>query len=168
MRKGFAVENAEAVGPIFGNGNAARVEEPYAGVMRVALVYFDMRVSEQECASLRQFRHIVDAVVQPASENMAVRAEQTHAVSEDERVIAHAGELEHHLVDFRIAIAACGHDGICALIEHGGNAFGVVALGLFVSWSVLQNVAEQNNLVGSLLIGRFQKLFAPFRRAVNV
>ena len=48
VRKGFAVENAEAVRPIFGNGNAARVEEPYAGVMRVALVYFDVRVSEQK------------------------------------------------------------------------------------------------------------------------
>ena len=80
MRKGFAVENAEAVRPIFGNGNTARVEEPYAGVVHVALVYFDVRVPEEECASLRQFRHIVDAVVQPASENMAVRAEQAHAV----------------------------------------------------------------------------------------
>ena len=39
-----------------------------------------MGVSEQKSASLRQFRHIVDAVVQPASENMAVRAEQAHAV----------------------------------------------------------------------------------------
>ena len=106
--------------------------------------------------------------MQPASEYMAMRAEQAHAIGEYERVIADAGELEHHLVDFCIAIAARGHDGTCALVEHSGNAFGVVALGLFVSWSVIQNVAEQNNLVGSLLVGRFQELFAPFRRTVDV
>ena len=97
-----------------------------------------------------------------------MRAEQAHAIGEYERVIAHAGEFEHHLVDFCIAIAARGHDGTCAFVEHGGNAFGVIAFGLFVTWSMIQSVAEQNDFVGLLLIGRFQKLFAPFRRAVNV
>ena len=66
--------------------------------------------------------------------------------------IAQAGEIEHHLIDLRVAISPYGDDALCHVVEDGEHLFGRIALGQVVSGAMVEQVAEQQHAVGGFLV----------------
>ena len=84
--------------------------------------------------------------------------------------IGHAGEIEHHLVDLRLAVAAHSNHApaLGKVIEQRNHALGSVIARKVVAGPVVKQVAQKNDAVGLLgLNGRHQAL-GPVCRTVNV
>ena len=82
--------------------------------------------------------------------------------------VAQAGEIEHHLVDFRIAIAPNGYDALGNAVKGGEHFFGRIAFGQVVAWAVIEQVAEQEHAVGCFPVDAFHQCADGGRRAMQV
>ena len=99
---------------------------------------------------------------------VAVGGDDSRAAEHHDRVVGHAGEVEHHLVDLGLAVAAHAEDLVFERVEHGYDGLGVVSLRQVVARAVVQHVAEQEELVGRLFFIRLHELGAPAGGAVDV
>lgn len=78
---------------------------------------------------------------------VAVCEEIASAIVGEDGVVAHDVEAEHHLVDLGVAVPAHGHDVLGVVVEEFGHALGVHPAGYAVARPVIEEVAEQNELV---------------------
>ena len=92
---------------------------------------------------------VIDAVVESGAKDMPVREkERASRIIDKLGRCRHAGEIEHHLVDFRIAIAPNGYDALGNAVKGGEHFFGSIAFGQVVARAVIEQVAEQEHAVG--------------------
>ena len=122
-----------------------------------------MGVAVEEGAARLQRRQVagVPQVAVGEPEGAAARVD-------DLGVVGHAGEVEDHLVHLGLAVAAHGHDGRREGVEHGDDALGVVVAGQRVARSVVEDVAEDQDLVGPLGLDALHQAAAPVGGAVDV
>ena len=79
---------------------------------------------------------------------MAVRHKTAVVGVEDRRVVAHDREVEKHLIDFRVAVAADG-DHLFFLCVHERREIGrFIAYGQHVAGAVVEVVAAEDEIVG--------------------
>ena len=106
------------------------------------LVHFDMGVAVDHGRALRETRKAVDAVVVAGPKDVAVGEEQLASARVlDERVIAHTRKVEHHLVDFRVAVAAHRDGAVGEAVEQRNDLLGSLVRGDVVTRSVVEQVA---------------------------
>ncbi len=79
-----------------------------------------MRVARQQRASVRQRRRLIRRVA--CQVPMAQMQQMT--IGPYLGKVAQAGEIEHHLVDFRIAIAPNGYDALGNAVKGGETSLG--------------------------------------------
>jgi hypothetical protein len=118
--------------------------------------------------ALYQLGHALDAVVEARPPHVPVREEEMPSAVDQFGVIAHAREVEHHLVDLGIAVAAHGHHLRGDAVEHLDNALGGVVLGQVVARTVIELISEQHHAVGALVLDRLHELGAPIGGAVDI
>lgn len=80
-------------------------------------------------------------------EQVSVRKKEGVTVAVGDGVIGENGKFENHLVNFAVAVASYAEDFILDGVEHSEHLFRGVLLGEIVSRSVIEKVAEQNELV---------------------
>ena len=80
-------------------------------------------------------------------EEVSVRQEELLRPRVEDLVIRHHRELEHHLVHFRVAVAAHGDDLVLAEIQHLRDLHGIVEVRDSVPRTVVQEIAQQDDLV---------------------
>ena len=97
-----------------------------------------------------------------------MRDEEGFRAVENKRVIAQAGETKHHLVHFGITVAAHRHDAFGHAVEHGGHFPGRIAVGKGIARPVVEQIAQQDHLIGRLRLDAFHEGFAPQRRPVDI
>ena len=85
-----------------------------------------------------------------------MRAEESRPILLDDGIVVHAGEIQHHLIHFRIAVASDCDDGIGVPVEHLRDLRGIVPLRKRVAWAVVHEVAKQYELVASILAIAFK------------
>lgn len=80
----------------------------------------------------------------------------------------HDGKFEDHLIDFAVAVAADAEDGVFYSIQHGKDFFRIIVFRQIVSRSVVEDVAEENETVGTFPLISFEETAAVVSRAVNI
>ena len=83
-------------------------------------------------------------------------------------VVGHAWEIEHHLVDLAIAIAAHGNDAVGQRVQHGKHLLRRVIARKVVSRTMIEKVAQKNDGVGRFSLDSRHERAAPVRRAVDI
>ena len=144
---------------VFGKRCAAGVHEADAVSH---LVGFHVGVPRQENRVFGKFRR------RGGCERVAVRAEQAGRAVDDERVVCQAGEIEHHLVDFGVAVSPHRHDAFRYRVQHLRDLLRVVSVGQGVAGPVVQQVAEQHDLVGLFALHHVHHTLAPGGRTVYI
>ena len=119
-----------------------------------------MPVSEHRAQSERR-----QAVFVP---EVAVRAEKRLVARFDDGVVAHHRELEHHLVDFGVAVAAHGDDLVLSGVQQVRDPHGVVEVRYAVARPVVEEVAKQHDAVVAERVGGRERGLQCRRHAVNV
>ncbi len=151
MAERAALVDAVAVRAVLGDAHAAGVEEPQTRMLLARLVDLDVRVTVDERGTLGQRGRVVDAVVHTGAKNVTVRQEQfTASLVEQRGVVRHDGEVEDHLVDLGVAVAADGDDAVGQGVEQRNHALGSVVARQVVARAVVEQVAQQNDAVGLL------------------
>ena len=156
------------MGAVLGDAHAAGVKEPDA--LRTLLVDLDVGVTVYERVSLAQLGEPVDAVVPARAVHVAVRQEQVVSglgVGE-QGIVCHAGEVEHHLVDLGLAVAAYGQHLASDAIEHLDHLLGGIVLGQVVARPVVEQVAQEHHAVGLMTVDGLHQAGAPLRGSVDV
>ena len=87
--------------------------------------------------------------------DMAVRQEKLAAVHMDHAIGFHHRIFNEHLVHFAVAVAAHGEDAVLVLIQQPGHFNWIVLIGQRVARTVVERIAENNDLIGLL---RFKAL----------
>ena len=123
-----------------------------------------MRVTREQRASLRQRRRPIRRVAC----QMAMAEMQQVPVGPYLGKIAQAGEIEHHLVHFRVAIAPNGYDALGNAVKGGEHFFGRIAFGQVVARAVIEQVAEQEHAVGRFPVDALHQSADGGRRAMQV
>ena len=112
---------------------------------------------------------MVDAVVHAGAKNMAVRQEQLAAALVEQRgVVGHDGEVEHHLVNLGVAVAAHSDDAVGQGVEQRNHTLGGVIARQVVARAVVEQVTQQDDAVGLLGFDGGDQTLGPVCRAVNV
>ena len=112
---------------------------------------------------------MVDAVVHAGAKDVAVRQEQlATGLVEQRGVVGHEGEVEDHLVDLGIAVAADGDDAVGQGVEQRDYALGGVVARQVVARTVIEQVAQQDDAVGLLGLDGGDQALSPICRAVDV
>ena len=116
-----------------------------------------MGVPVQKGGASRERRHIL------RPKQVAVRAEQQARLGlwcglpicalrrrrvHHDRVVGHAWEFEHHLVDLAVAIAAHGNDAVGQRVQHGEHLLRRVIAREVVSRTMIEKVAQKDDGVG--------------------
>ena len=154
---------------VLGDAHAAGVEEPQTRVRGAFLVDLDVRVTVDERGTLGQRGCVVDAVVHASAKDVAVRQEQfTAGLVEQRGVVGHDGEVEDHLVDLGVAVAAHRDNAISQGVEQRNHALGGVVARQVVTRAVVEQVAQQHNAVGLLGFDSGAEALGPVCRAVDV
>ena len=78
---------------------------------------------------------------------MAVGDDATAVGMEKHQVVAHDGEFEKHLVDFRVAVAADGENLFFLRVEQRREIGGIVADGQHVAGAVVEVVAAEDEII---------------------
>ena len=78
---------------------------------------------------------------------MAVGDDATAVGMEKHQIVAHHGEFEKHLVDFRVAVAADGENLFFLRVEQRREIGGIVADGQHVAWAVVEIVATEDEII---------------------
>ena len=128
-----------------------------------------MRVAVDERGPLGQRGRVVDAVVHAGAKDVAVRQEQLAAgLVKQGSVVGHDREVEHHLVDLGVAVAAHRDDAVGQGVEQRNHTLGGVVARQVVARTVIEQVAQQDDAVGLLGLDGGDQAFGPICRAVNV
>lgn len=155
-----------------GEGGATGVDEELRGALGMVGVGDLLKALEMGVA-------VEDGVVAGCGEvlgieDVAVRQEVTArlialggGVYED-GVGAEEVEVEEHLVDLGVAVAADGDDLVCAGVETLHDGGGVDALGDAVARTVVEDVAEDDELVEALTVVVGEDLVEGWQAAVDV
>ena len=128
------------------------------------LAHLLVGVAVEQDGADRQLGQVVHAVVEAGAIDVAVGEEQLAARLlahgaiggqlgrgvKDRRKVGHAGEVEDHLVDLGLAVAAHADDLRAQGIEHGDDLLGGVALGKVIARAMVEHVTEQQQAVGLL------------------
>ena len=83
-------------------------------------------------------------------EQMAVGDERGAAVQIKQRVIRHDRELQHHLINLRVAVAAHAEQLVLYAVEQRDHALRVVCVRQIVARTVIEQVAQQNQTLRAL------------------
>ena len=78
------------------------------------------------------------------------------------------GEVQHHLVYLRVAVALDAEDAVLPRIQHGEYLLGVIARRQVVPGAVVQQVSQQHQTVSPLPLHQVQQLPAVQGAAVDV
>ena len=128
-----------------------------------------MRVTVDERGALGQRGRVVDAVVHAGAKDMAVRQEQLAAGLVEQRgIVGHDGEVEHHLIDLGIAVAAYRDDAVGQGVEQRDHALGGVIARQVVARTVIEQVAQQDDAIGVLALDGSDEALGPVCRAMDV
>ena len=79
---------------------------------------------------------------------MAMRHKTTVVGVEDGRVVAHDGEVEKHLIDFRVAVAADGDHLFFQRVHERREIGWFIADGQHVAGAMIEVVAAEDEIVG--------------------
>ena len=79
---------------------------------------------------------------------MAVGDKAAAARMENRRVVAHHGEVEKHLIDFRITVAADGQNLFLIFIKKRGEVGWIVTDRKHIAGAVVEVVAAEDEIVG--------------------
>ena len=120
-----------------------------------------MGVAGQERAAAQRGQRIGICMV-------AVGQVHGDAVALQQGVVRHAGEGEHHLVHLGLAVSANGENSVLQAGQHGDHGFRGIVPGQVVSRTVVQQVAQQNDLIGFFSFNQLHQLAAPIGGAVDV
>ena len=104
----------------------------------------DVEVAVDEDGPLGHRRRVVLAP------QVAVGGVEPQAVDLQQGVVGHHGELEHHLVNLRVAVAPDRHDLVPQGVELLRHRHAVVVLGQGVAGAVVEQVPHEQQLVGLL------------------
>ena len=90
------------------------------------------------------------------------------AVQAQQAVFCHDGEVQHHLVHLRVAVAPDAQQCFLHAVQQGRHRLGVVALRQIVPGPVVQQVPQQQNSVRPGRLGGLEQLPAVVRGPVEV
>ena len=142
-----------------GKGDGTRVADERA--VGIVLELPEMGVAEKDGVVVAggQMVGVID---------MAVSEQDAAALVDEQHIVAHHWEAEQHLVDLGIAVAAYGDDISGQRVQCRDDALGVDALGDAVAWSIVEDVAEDEEHVTLLLAIEVQCTLQPGQTAVDV
>ena len=122
-----------------------------------------------ERGALGQRGRVVDAVMHAGAKDVAVRQEQFAAgLVKQGGVVGHDREVEHHLVDLGVAVAAHRDDAVGQGVEQRNHTLGGIVARQVVARAVVEQVAQQHDAVGLLGLDGGAEAFGPICRAVDV
>ena len=137
-----------------------------------------MRVAIDDRGAGRKRGHAVDGVVDARTPHVAVREEELAPRARGLRVwrlgvpqhvvVRHAGEVQHHLVDLRLAVAAHADDAVRDSVKHRDDLLRGVVRREVVAGTVVQEVAQKDDAVRLLGIDGVHEARAPLGRAMDV
>ena len=119
-----------------------------------------MTVDEQVALLVR--RQIVQI------KEMSMRDERGAPVQIKERVIRHNRELENHLIDLGVAVAADTEQLVPYAVEKRNNALRVIFIRQIVARTVVEQVAQQDKTLGFFLLILTQNGFAGTAGTVDI
>ena len=135
-------------------------------------------VQEEISAPVRRSTHVGMAVDEYVArveigqiflvEQMPVSDEHHASFQKQSHVIRHDGRLQHHLVHLSVAIAAHSQHLCFQAVQNGRHFFGIVLPGQVVAGAVVQQVAQQDSLVGRLVPNQILQLFRVIGGAVEI
>lgn len=99
---------------------------------------------------------------------VAVAQKQAQSVFFEFGIVGKAGESEHHLVHFGVAVAADGGNLVLKRAQELDNSLRVVSAGERVSRPVIKKVAQKENAVAFELVEVRKRHLAGERRTVNI
>ena len=99
---------------------------------------------------------------------MPVGKEKLAPVRFQQRIVRHYGEFQNHLVYFAVTISAHAKQLLFDAVEHSKHFLRRIPVGEIVARPVVEQIPEQHQLIRAFAFKRFQKPFAPKRRAVNI
>lgn len=153
--------DAVGVGAVLGDGDAAGVEEGDALGGLGQLLYVGVAVKERGAG--RQRREQVGVPQVPVGE-----PEGAAGLVDELGVVAHARKIQHHLVHLGLAVAAHAGDGGGQTVEHGDDLLGSIAARQVVAGAVVEEIAQEDDLVGLLGVDSLHKALAPIGRSMDV
>ena len=122
-----------------------------------------------ERGALGQRGRMVNAVVHAGAKDVAVCQEQLAAGLVEQRgVVGHDREVEHHLVDLGVAVAAHRDDAVGQGVEQRNHALGSVVARQVVARAVVEQVAQQHDAVGLFGFDGSAEALGPVCRAMDV
>ena len=74
---------------------------------------------------------------------MTMRDERGSSIKVKESIIRHDGELEHHLIDFGITVAADAEQLVFYVVEQGDNALRIVFVRQIIARAMIQQIASR-------------------------
>ena len=102
---------------------------------------------EKYVARLKQGGHV-------CVEQVSVGQKQRFSVEVYQGVIRHYGELQHHLIDFAVAIPAHAGELVLDRVEHFKYLAGGILVGEIVAGAVVEQIAKQHEFIGALVFKR--------------
>ena len=137
-----------------------------------------MRVAIDHRRAGRQRGHVVHGVVDARPPHVAVREEQLAPRARRVRVwrlgvpqhvvVGHAGEVQHHLVDLRLAVAPHADDAVRDAVQHRDDLLRGVVRREVVAGPVVQEVTQKDDAVRLLGVDGVHEPRAPLGRTMDV
>ena len=110
-------------------------------------------------AERRQVRGVVD---------VAVRGVDQPVSNREDAVIGQNREVQHHLVNLRVAVAADAEEPVSPFVEHGQHLFGGIFVRQIVARAVVENVTQKQESGCSFPVKRGKQVTAIACRAVDI
>ena len=159
MEAEFAVfEDETAVAAVLGDGHGAGVQ---AADAVHHLVQLHMGVAREERAAVQRGQLVGICVV-------AVGQVHGDSVALQQGVVGHAGKGQHHLVHLGLAVAPDRQDLVLQRGQHGDHLLGGILPGQIISRTVVQKIAQQDDLIRIFRFDQLTQLAAPICGAVDV
>ena len=145
-------------------GGAARIqmEERTSILCRQLLRLQKMGMTMQQCIALHQWRKL------RLIEKMPMGRKNRMTVQCEDRIIRHHRELQHYLIDLRLTVATYRPDSVLQRIQHRDDLLRCILLRKVVTWSVIEDVSEEDQALCAALLELLQGPAAPVCRAVDI
>ena len=85
-----------------------------------------------------------------------------------DRILSHYGEIQNHLVDFRVAVAAYAQKIVLEGIQHIDYFFGIIVTRKIIARSVVEYITEKNDPFGFFLCDAFAQTLTVICGAVYI
>ena len=109
-----------------------------------------------------QRREVIRAV------NMAVGGIEPETVHTDQGVVRHEGEVQDHLVHFRIAVAANAQDAVLPGVQGRNHFLRRVAVRQVIARAVIKDISQQKQAVRLFPVISFEQFIAVQGGTVNI